>query len=69
VVFNEKKVYKDLLTERSTSEKDPRVTSQSTLGQQDAAELEIIELDDVSVKKVHSILEGNKELRAEPPTS
>jgi len=31
VVFNEK-VYKDLLTERRTSEKGPGVASQSTLG-------------------------------------
>ena len=30
-VFNEKKMYKDLLTERSTSEKNPRVASRSTL--------------------------------------
>jgi len=31
VVFNEKKMYEDLLTERSTSEKDPGVASRSSL--------------------------------------
>ena len=31
VVLNEKKMYKDLLMERSTSEKDPRVASRSTI--------------------------------------
>ena len=34
MVFN-KKVYKDLLTERSTLEKDPGVASRSILEQQD----------------------------------
>jgi len=54
VVFNEK-MYKNLLTERSTSEKDPEVAPQSTPEQQDAADSEFIELDDVPVKKVRSI--------------
>ena len=52
MIFNEKKVYKDLLIERSTSEKDPGVASRSTLEQQDAAESEFNELDDVPVKKL-----------------
>jgi len=55
VVFNE--VYKDLLT-RSTSDKDPGVTRRSSPEQQDAADLEFVELD-VSVKKVRSIPGGN----------
>jgi len=67
VVFNEKKMYKDLLTE-STSEKDPEMASWNTRGQRDAAESEFIELD-IYVKKVWSIPEGNEELRVEPPTS
>ena len=67
MVFNEKKMYKDLLTERNTSEKDPRVASQSTPEQQDAAELEFVKLDDVPMKKVRSIPEENEKLRVEPP--
>jgi len=68
VVFNEKKMYKDLLTERGTSEKNPRVASRSTPGQQDATELEFVELDEVPMKKVRSILKGNEEFRVEPLT-
>jgi len=59
MVLNEK-MYKDLLTE-STSEKDPRVASQSTLRQQDAAESEFVELDNVLVKKVRGFLGGNED--------
>ena len=61
-------MYKDLLTERSTSEKDLRVASRSTPEQQDAPDSEFIELDGLPIKKVRSILEGNKKLRVEPPT-
>jgi len=68
VVFNEKKMYTDLLTERSTSKKDPVVASRRTPEQQDIADSEFIKLDDFSVKKVQSILEGNEEFRVEPPT-
>jgi len=60
VVFNKKKMYMDLLTVRNTSEKDPRVASWSTLEQQDALESKFMELDDVPVKKVRSISEGNE---------
>ena len=67
VIFNEKKMYKDLLTERSTSEKDPGVAPRSTLEQEDATDSEFIELNDVPLKKVRSIPEGNEELRVEPP--
>jgi len=62
VIFNEKNVYKDLLTERSTSKKDLGMTSRTTPGHQDAAMSEFVELDNVPVKKVQSILKGNKEL-------
>ena len=65
MVFNEKRVYKDLLTDRNTLEKDPRVSSQST-PEQDAADSEFVELDDVHAK-VRSIPEW-KRLRVEPPT-
>ena len=61
-------MYKDLLTERSTSEKDLRVAPQSTLRQQDVADSEFIKLDDVLVKEARSIPEGNKESRVEPLT-
>jgi len=64
VVFNEK-VYKDLLTERSTSEKDLRVASRSTLEQRDAVKSEFVEFDDAFVKKVRNIPNGNEELRVE----
>ena len=37
MIFNEKKIYKNLQAERSTLEKDPRVASRSTLEQQDTA--------------------------------
>ena len=40
----------------------------STLEQQDAVEMEFIELHDVPVKKVWSIPEGNEGLRVEPLT-
>jgi len=49
-------MYKDLLMERSTSEKDLRVASRSTSEQQDAADSEFVKLD-VPVKKVRSIRE------------
>ena len=52
MVFNETKMYKDFLTKRSTSEKDPEVAPQSNLEQHDVADSEFIELDDVPVKKV-----------------
>ena len=61
-------MYKDLLTERSTSEKDPGVAPQSTPEYQDAADSEFVKLDDVPVKKIWSIPEENEELRVEPPT-
>ena len=67
MVFNEK-MYKDLLTERSTSKNDPGVTPHSTPKQRDVADSEFVELDDVLVKKVRSILKGNEELRLGPPT-
>ena len=67
MIFNEK-MYNDLLTERSTSEKDPKVAPLSTPDQQDAADSEFVKLDDVPVKKIRSITEGNEELRVEPPT-
>ena len=44
MVFNEK-MCKDLLIERSTSEKDSIVASRSTSGQQDVLESEFVELD------------------------
>jgi len=62
VVFNEKKMYKDLLTERSTSEKDPKVTPRSTLEQQEAADSEFVEFDDVPMKKDRSIPKENEKL-------
>ena len=65
VVFN--KMYKNLLIERSTSEKDLEGASQSTPEQQDAADSEFVELDDVPVKKIWSSPEGNAELRVEHP--
>jgi len=68
MVFNEKKIYKDLLTERSTLEKDLGVTSRNTPGQHNATVSEFVELDDVPMKKVRSIPEENGELRVEPPT-
>jgi len=69
MVFNVKKVYKDLLTERSTPEKDLRVAPQSTPEQQrNAADSEFVELDDVLVEKSQSILEGNEESRVESLT-
>jgi len=49
-------VYKDLLTE-STPEQ-----------QSSAADLEFVELDDVPVEKIRSILEENEESRVEPST-
>jgi len=52
VIFNERKVYKGLLMERSTPEKDIGVAPQSTLEQQSsAADSEFVELDDISVEK------------------
>ena len=40
MIFNEKKMYKDLLTERRASEKNLGVAPRSTPGQQDAADSE-----------------------------
>ena len=58
-VFNEKKVYKDLLIEMSVPEKDLGVTPRSTSEQQSRdVDLEFVELDDVPVEKSRSILEG-----------
>ena len=48
-------MYKDMLMERSTLEKDPRVASWSNLEQQDDVDSEFVELDDVPVKKLRSI--------------
>ena len=62
-------MYKNFLMEKSTSDKDHGVASRCTPGQQDAAESKFVELDDVPLKKVWSILEGNKKLRVQPPTS
>jgi len=66
VIFNAK-IYKDLLTKKNTSEKDPKVAPWSTPEQHDA-DSEFVELD-VPVKKIWSIMEGNKKLRVQPPTS
>ena len=45
MVLNERKTYKDLLTERTTLEKDLRVAPQSTLKlQSSAADSEFVEL-------------------------
>jgi len=44
------------------------VASRSTPEQQYAADSEFVELDDVLVKNVWSIPEGNEELRVEPLT-
>ena len=66
MVINEKKMYNDLLTKKSTLKKDPRVASRSTPRQQDAAESEFVEIDDAPVKKIQSISGGNKKLRVEP---
>ena len=69
MVFNERKVYKDLLTERSIPEKDLRVAPRCTPEQQSsAADSEFVELDDVPVKEIRSILEGNEEFRVKPLT-
>ena len=54
--------------ERSTLKKDPRVASQSNPEQQDDMDSEFVELDDIPVKKLQSILERNEELRVDPPT-
>ena len=65
VIFNAK-IYKDLLTKKNTSEKDPKVAPWSTPEQHDA-DLEFVELD-VPVKKIWSILEGNNsEYSLQPP--
>ena len=56
MVFNENKMYKDLLTERSTSDH-----------QSSDADSEFVELDDVPVEKVWSIPQRNDESRVEPP--
>jgi len=69
VVFSEKKVYKDLLTERSTPEKDLGVAPQSSLEQQSgAADSEFVELDDVPIEKIQSILKENEKSRVQPST-
>ena len=67
VVINKKKMYNDLLMEKSTLEKDPEVASRSTPEQQNAAESEFVELD-VPVKNVRNIPEGDEELRVETLT-
>ena len=67
-VFNERKVYKDLLTERSNLE-DLRLAPQSTPEQQSsAANSEFVELDDVPVEKSQSIPKENGESQIEPLT-
>ena len=48
-------MYKDLQTERSNSENDPRVAPRSTLEQQDIEDLEFDELKDAPTNKVHNI--------------
>ena len=56
-IFNEKKVYKDLLTEKSAPEKDLKVAPRSTPEQQSsAADTKFVELDDVLLRKSQSIL-------------
>ena len=60
MIFNEKKVYKNVLAKRSTLEKDLRVAPRSTPEQQsNAADLEFVKLD-VPVDKIWSIPKGNE---------
>ena len=69
VVFNEqKKNYKDLQIERSTSENDLGVAPRSTPEQQSVADSGIIEFEDALVDKARNIPEGNVESRVAPPT-
>ena len=49
-------MYENFLTERSTSDK-----------QNSNADSKFIELDDVPIEKIQSILERNEESRIEPP--
>ena len=68
VIFNERKIYKDLLTERNTSKKNLRVVPRSTPEQSSAADSEFVELDDVHVEKIRRIPEENELSRVEPLT-
>ena len=69
VVFNKKKMYKDLLMERSTPERDLGVTPWSTREQQrSATDSEFVELNDVPVEKIQSTPKENVESRVEPLT-
>jgi len=61
VVFNEQKTYKDLQTERSTSDNDLRVAPRSTPKQQSVADSEFVELEEAPVDKARNIPEGNVE--------
>ena len=49
-------------------EKNPEVASWNTPEQQDVADSEFVELDDLLLKKVQSILEGNEEFWVAPLT-
>ena len=55
MIFNEKKTYKDLLTERRTSEENLGVAPRSTPEQQNVTDSEFVELDDVPLEKARSI--------------
>jgi len=67
VVFNERKVYKDL---PSTPKKDLVMAPRSTPEQQSSVvDSKFVELNVVPVEKSRSILEGKKESRIEPLTS
>ena len=53
-VFNERMVYNDLLMENTPEQ------------QSSAIDLEFVELDDILVENIQSILEENEELHVEP---
>ena len=61
-------MYKDLQTERSTSEDDRGVAPRSTPEQQGDADSEFTELEDALVDKAQNILEGNIKSRVAPLT-
>ena len=68
MVFNERKVYKDLLTERSTPEKDLGIEQSTTEQQSSATDSKFVEIDDIPIENSWSILEENEKSRVEPPT-
>jgi len=68
VVFNKQKSYKDLHTERSTSEDDPEMAPWSTPKQQGDANSEFVELEDAPVDKARNIPKGDVEPRVAPLT-